>query len=266
MKCLIYGLVDPQDSLIHYIGKSSTGMKRPLQHREPNSRKRKNAKNVWLDSMPNGMTYDVVVLETVRNPGTAGHLCWWWTGINATALNDAERWWIAYGRACGWPLVNESDGGEGNPGRVVSAETRAKQSAAHSTPEQIEALRARCIGRKASPETRSRISKAKTGTKHTDETKAKMSASRMGRPNLFWRERGGGFAGHHHTEETRKRLSESQLGKRMSHESSEKKRKAMTTPEHVARMSGDNNPMRRPEVKAKALASRALRRVKRQER
>jgi hypothetical protein len=42
-----------------------------------------------------GLTYEIVTLEVVAD---------------APELAKAERWWIAFGRACGWPLTNITDG------------------------------------------------------------------------------------------------------------------------------------------------------------
>jgi hypothetical protein len=69
----------------------------------------------------------------------------------ATELAEAERWWIAFGRACGWPLTNHTDGGGPSPAAIV--ELRRKQverdTAASAyirawySPEDIEAHRQR---------------------------------------------------------------------------------------------------------------------------
>ena len=92
---LIYGLIDPTTHLIRYVGLSSSGLRRPREHRRPscpNSHCRH-----WVRQLQNvGLDYDIAVLEVVSNQGE---------------LPAAERWWIAYGRACGWPLTNLTAGG-----------------------------------------------------------------------------------------------------------------------------------------------------------
>lgn len=93
---LIYGLIDPRTRLIFYIGLSSTGMSRPKSHRRPStqgSRCRDYVRALQKD----GFDYEITVLEEVRNP---------------TELPLSERRWIAYGKACGWPLTNATAGGE----------------------------------------------------------------------------------------------------------------------------------------------------------
>ena len=132
---LIYGLIDPCTRLIRYVGKSCTGMRRPKKNRllAPNS-VGPYCEN-WIRSLlVKGLDYEVVVLDT--------------SGDNET-LSALERFWIAYGRCCHWPLTNLTDGGEGrSPGFTASAETRAKMSA------------------------------SRKGRKHSEVARAKMSASR----------------------------------------------------------------------------------------
>ncbi len=62
-----------------------------------------------------GWIYEIAILEIVSEPKKETiELCPWLPSPRRpTALHEAERWWIAYGRASGWPLRNKSDGGEG---------------------------------------------------------------------------------------------------------------------------------------------------------
>jgi hypothetical protein len=92
---LIYGLVDPRTALIRYVGMSSSGMLRPRMHRYPSCPDTYCRR--WVKSLQQeGLIYQIVVLETLKDGVT---------------LPEAERWWIAYGRACGWPLTNLIGGG-----------------------------------------------------------------------------------------------------------------------------------------------------------
>ena len=93
---LIYGLIDPRMRMIFYVGLSSSGLSRPKDHR------RESAPDTccrhWVRSLQRqGLDYEITVLEEFRNDAQ---------------LSAAERWWIAYGRACGWPLTNRTRGGE----------------------------------------------------------------------------------------------------------------------------------------------------------
>ncbi len=98
---LIYGLVDPRSLLVHYVGMSSRGYARALEHQGGSPPAMYSPKARWISSLQAlGIGYHVVLLEVVRTP---------------SELAEAERRWIAYGRLSGWPLTNTTDGGEGRP-------------------------------------------------------------------------------------------------------------------------------------------------------
>lgn len=98
-KFLIYGLVDPRDLLIHYVGLSSAGMSRPRSHYGDYGDLH-HPKCKWIRSLRfSNLAYSITVLE---RPGEEN-------------LQDAERWWIAYGKALGWPLTNVYASGAGGP-------------------------------------------------------------------------------------------------------------------------------------------------------
>ncbi|MDE2098803.1 MAG: hypothetical protein KGL39_16240 [Patescibacteria group bacterium] len=79
-----------------------------------------------------------------------------------------EPGWIAFYRRIGAPLVNHSSGGDGCPGVVPNAETRAKLSKASR-------------GRKYGPEFGAAVSARNKGRRHTLQAREKMSANRKGR-------------------------------------------------------------------------------------
>jgi hypothetical protein len=102
---LIYGLVDPTDQLIHYVGLSSSGLTRPRSHRQRSQKLSRQEACApfdcarWVQQLQAvGLDYEIVVLEELAED---------------SALQAAERWWIAYGKGCGWPLTNQTAGGEG---------------------------------------------------------------------------------------------------------------------------------------------------------
>ena len=109
----VYGLVDPRDNFIHYIGKASDRT-RPYAHRRDAKSSRITAKCKWLvDLFDAGLDYSIVVLEAVDQPLLKSNCHWWLNNRNMTLLSETECWWIAYGRALGWPLKNQTDGGDG---------------------------------------------------------------------------------------------------------------------------------------------------------
>lgn len=153
----IYGLVDPCTWLVRYVGLTRIGLKRARQHRMPSRLRAHSYKNSWIKTLfAKGLDYTIVVLED-----------------GPSDLKAAERFWIAYGRACGWPLTNLTDGGDGANGWRHTADTRAKISTQNK-------------GRKRTPEFKARMSamkKGRPGRKHTPESKAKIGAANKGRPS-----------------------------------------------------------------------------------
>lgn len=171
MRNLIYGLVDPRTLLVRYIGLSATGLVRPKVHRRPSEMRRHNYKVSWIKSLlAAGLDYEIAVLEEVASKH---------------ALADTERFWIAYGRASGWPLTNLTDGGDGRIGHVPDASTRARMSAALRGKPKSAATRLKMsawqIGRTVSPEARGKIAAALRGRSLPDATRSKMSAVRTGK-------------------------------------------------------------------------------------
>ena len=109
---LIYGLVDPRTLLIRYVGLSSRGLDRPRAHRRPSCPDTYCRR--WVKTLEQqGLTYEIVVLEVIDE---------------ASKLPAAECWWIAYGRACGWPLTNLTNGG--GPSEQALLEKRRRKQAA----------------------------------------------------------------------------------------------------------------------------------------
>jgi hypothetical protein len=107
---LIYGLIDPRTRFIRYIGKSSSGPNRPKQHARttlPNTKPTSTTHcQRWIHSLQKlQLSFEIVILEVLDGQAS---------------LDEAECWWIAFGRACGWRLTNHHEGG------VPTAETLAK--------------------------------------------------------------------------------------------------------------------------------------------
>lgn len=144
----IYGLFDPESGMIRYIGKSIRPEERLRNHMQDKS---KCHRSHWLRSLKSkGMKPGMIFLEQVSGE-------WPW--------QESERFWISYGKRNGWPLTNNTDGGDGVPG--LPAETR-------------ERMRKTWLGRKHRPESLLKIGAATAARRHSDETKARMSAARKG--------------------------------------------------------------------------------------
>jgi hypothetical protein len=146
---LIYALLDLRTSEVRYVGRSSAGLRRPMKHGHSSSWT-EDYRSRWLRGLfAAGSAFRVVVLESLAS---------------AAALDEAERRWIAQGRAIGWRLTNVTDGGEGGNGRVWTSEQRARHSA-------------RLRGIPKSPEHRAALAKSLTGTRASDATREKQSAA-----------------------------------------------------------------------------------------
>src|SRR5579859_4689242 len=105
----IYCLSDPSSDELRYVGKSSTGFKRP---RQPHSARC----GSWIKSLKTrGVDPKIEILEEIEDGEYLKE-----------RLNAAERFWIASWRIAGANLTNLTDGGDGlmDP----SLETRRKIS------------------------------------------------------------------------------------------------------------------------------------------
>ncbi len=169
MKTLIYGLVDPRTQMVRYVGKSSDGMLRPNTHRSPSVLRlyRETTRSIWIQELLGlGLDYTVVVLEFIPAPEARSNLCWWRASQNPTVINDAECWWIAFGRAAGWDLTNSTEGGEGVPGLVHTTEAKRQISDA-------------LLDRKFSDAHRAKISAAKLGKPKSEAHREAIRAARI---------------------------------------------------------------------------------------
>ena len=140
---LIYGLVDPRTLLIHYVGMSSKGMFRPNQHRphKASSKSDNDLTRSWTAELSDAkLAFEIAVLQD----------------STAETLKTDECWWIAFGRACGWPLTNLSGGGEGG---AKHPSTRAKLrdiniARFHNNEAERDRVRQRTLQQMQSPEQR----------------------------------------------------------------------------------------------------------------
>lgn len=237
---IIYGLTDPKTGEVRYIGKSSSGMRRPRDHFTESSLKQhaRTHKAKWIRKVhASGNACGIVVLEEC---------------MDESALNSAEIRWIAHGRAQGWQLTNATDGGEGVTGLRMSEETKAKLSAANKGRKLTDAHRAKMSAamkdRYFSPEHRARISAAQKGRKLSPERIDQLRQANMGRKN---------------TPEAIAKTAAANRGRKMSDQTKEVLRLANTGRRHppeiieriAAQLRGRKLPPRSPEWRARLSAS-----------
>lgn len=114
---LIYALIDPRTNETRYIGRSSSGLKRPRTHGYKRSLLIGDHTHNWVKSLIElGLSYEIKVLD-VFSPDTAE--------LNKT-LNDREMERIAEYRRLGHRLTNKTDGGAGTLGLKLSPERKEK--------------------------------------------------------------------------------------------------------------------------------------------
>jgi hypothetical protein len=150
----IYGLVDPETTAIRYIGKSIHPEQRLRNHiNEKYPCHRRN----WIDSLKKkGLEPGLICLVELKGESANDWQAW-------------ERMYIAMARRDGWPLVNETEGGDGVP--VIGDAARRRSIA--------------WVGRKHTPESIIKIGNASRGRHHTEENKKRMSEMMTGR-KILW--------------------------------------------------------------------------------
>lgn len=135
---LIYALKDPETKQIRYVGKSTSGIKRPRQHKRPYQLLAPNHKNNWIKLLlSKGLEYEIVILEE---------------NIPKEQLNDKEKLWVAHYKALGADLTNQTEGGEGTWGYKMKEETKElmaeKRKAWFKEHQPTDIMRQTCFKRK----------------------------------------------------------------------------------------------------------------------
>jgi len=157
--CTIYGLVDPRDGQLRYVGQTVRPIIVRYKQHLVKAKTNRAHRDCWITSLLNlGLKPNWVVFQELDSKDI---------------LDQAEIFWIAYFRAMGCKLTNCNDGGRSNSGWTPSAETRAKMSLASK-------------GKKKSATTRAKMSLAQLGNKKgglrknfklSEETKQKIGAT-----------------------------------------------------------------------------------------
>jgi len=109
LKSGIYGLIDPRDGCLHYIGFAVNFQRRLSSHCSRVKLTTNTKKNAWLRALiERGLKPELVVLEEIPLTGERE--------LDKKTLSEAEIYWIAAVRITGAVLKNATHGGEGNPG------------------------------------------------------------------------------------------------------------------------------------------------------
>lgn len=100
---IIYGLVDPRNNKLRYIGKSCSGLTRPRQHTRPSDLVYDTPKVNWIKELINQyLKPKIIIIQEC---------------FSHDELNEREDYWIKYYKnECGFELVNSCWGGKGTPG------------------------------------------------------------------------------------------------------------------------------------------------------
>jgi len=152
----IYALIDPDSKKIRYIGKSI----RPKQR---------------LDNQMNDVSgcHRSHWLQQLKSQGKRPYQ------IILQELDDSENWqeweisWIRHGKNAGWPLTNNTDGGDG----VCNLPYETRQKMAKTW-----------LGRKHKPETIEKLKIARLLRTTSDETRIKHSLAMKGR-KITWKDK-----------------------------------------------------------------------------
>ncbi|MEN6621534.1 MAG: GIY-YIG nuclease family protein [Smithella sp.] len=151
----IYGLVCPKTNQIRYIGKSIRPKERLMNHMNEVSNCHRSH---WLQSLKKkGLKPSLRILQAFSDPPSDG-----W--------QKYERYWIQYGKEHGWPLTNNTNGGDGVEG--LPPETRAKMAKVWK-------------GRKHKPESILKIAMTSKGRLKTESQKEVMR-NKMKNREITW--------------------------------------------------------------------------------
>ena len=192
-KYIIYGLIDPRTEECRYIGRSSSGPRRPRRHGDQSCLEKDGTyKANWIADMKRcDIEYEILVLEEFSDQ---------------EELIDAERKWIKAAKDMGWRLTNLTDGGEGllNPTQSTRDKIGEYSRKRMRTKEYQDRAIGDRRGKKLPEWWREKISIAGKGRKMSAETIAKVVAVHLGKKD-------GPLS-----EEWKRKISESSRGKSKS--------------------------------------------------
>lgn len=164
----IYGLFDPRNGKLRYIGQTIQNPKRrEWQHSNKREMTYNHRKANWTKQLlSQNYKPEMFILEEVTN-------------CTHEVLNDLEQWYISYWRGMGCDLTNLSAGGGGAPAVPYTEEQKKKYSeAAKRTMQNASIERRRFL---ADAIKSGKIPHPRKGVKLSDELKEKMRATKLGK-------------------------------------------------------------------------------------
>lgn len=174
----IYGLIDPRDNRIRYVGKTKRDLDKRLNEHLMNVYLKNNTyKNKWIKKLLKLQLCPIIILLEECNE-------------NGWELR--EEYWIRYYKDKYNDLTNATSGGEGlnNPTIEVRKKISIKNKGRKCSLEEVENRRIvfsgegnPFYGKKHSEETKKKLSNYFLGKKHTLETKEKLRLLATGRKN-----------------------------------------------------------------------------------
>lgn len=222
----IYGLFDPRDNQLRYVGKTINLEARLRDHINWAIQDDPCPKSDWIKELLSlGLEPIISILEETDEEGWA----------------EAEVNWIATCRKLGLNIFNVANGGPNPPdwfGRKQSVyhvrkrvEARQAKGNYYHSEETRKKISEKKKGKKVGPdnpfygkhhteETKQKIRANNSWYKPTEEVRKKISEKLKQNPTRYWK-------GKHFSEETRRKLSEAAKGRKMSPEFSEKIRQRM---------------------------------------
>ena len=185
---VVYGLYDPRDGALRYVGQTTRPLRKRLDFHLSNHNLRGHRHSShWLSQLR-----ALGLIPQAKQLAKAG---------SREELDALEIRLIAEARVRGDRLTNHSDGGGGSNGLKRSEETKNR-------------IRQRLLGCKRSEATRSKLSAAKTGQKLSEATKKKISETMAAHPDSAEtrKKKGDHSRGKPKSDATRGKISVARMG------------------------------------------------------
>lgn len=175
----IYKLIDPITDEVRYIGKTIQTLNNRLRRHVYDANRlteNKSHKNNWIRLLlKKNLKPKIELIEE---------------NIDIDKWGEVEIMYIKKFRGLGYDLTNNTNGGEGSHGVILSEETKKKISEANKGRVVSESIKKYLSdlhkGKKLSEETKKKISQSKKGKKLSDKHKKKLSLINSGELNNFY--------------------------------------------------------------------------------